>query len=87
MRPASTPVPPPETEIEPPGVPGLSGLLTLAVGVVVLAALYVGREVFLPVVLGANGLERVFEIELTDDEQAAFDRSAAAVRELVDKLG
>ena len=27
MRPA-TPVPPPETEIQPPGVPGLSGLLT-----------------------------------------------------------
>src|ERR687889_1126945 len=51
MRPAPTPVPPPETEIQPPGVPGLSGLLTLAVCVVVLAALYVGREVFLPVVL------------------------------------
>ncbi|MEE1656124.1 AI-2E family transporter [Microvirga sp. CF3062] len=51
MRPAPTPVPPPETEVEPPGVPGLSGLLTLAVCVVVLAALYVGREVFLPVVL------------------------------------
>ncbi len=49
MRPA--PVPPPETEIEPPGVPGLSGLLTLTVAVVVLAALYVGRDVFLPVVL------------------------------------
>lgn len=46
-----TPVPPPENEIQPPGVPGLSGLLTLAVGVVVLAALYVGREVFLPVVM------------------------------------
>ncbi|SCY55734.1 AI-2E family transporter [Microvirga guangxiensis] len=46
-----TPAPPPETEIQPPGVPGLSGLLTLAVGVVVLAGLYVGREVFLPVVL------------------------------------
>ncbi|WP_243369528.1 AI-2E family transporter [Microvirga solisilvae] len=45
------PVPPPETEVQPPGVPGLSGLLTLAVGVVVLAALYVGKEVFLPVVL------------------------------------
>lgn len=42
---------PPETEIEPPAVPGMSGLLTLAVGVVVLAALYVGREVFLPVVM------------------------------------
>ncbi|MBL0403426.1 AI-2E family transporter [Microvirga aerilata] len=49
MRPA--PVPPPETEIEPPGVPGLSGLLTLTVAVVVLAALYVGRDVFLPVVM------------------------------------
>lgn len=49
MRP--TPLPPSETEIEPPNVPGLSGLLTMVVGVVVLAALYVGREVFLPVVL------------------------------------
>jgi predicted PurR-regulated permease PerM len=51
MRPALTPATPPETEIQPPGVPGLSGLLTLAVAVVVLAALYVGQEVFLPVVL------------------------------------
>ena len=52
MRPAPAPVtPPPETEIQPPGVPGLSGLLTLAVAVVVLAALYVGQDVFLPVVL------------------------------------
>jgi malate/lactate dehydrogenase len=32
-------------------------------------------------------MERIFEIELTADEQAAFDASAAAVRELVDKLG
>src|SRR5687767_2773595 len=39
-----------------------------------------------PVVLGAGGMERVFEIELTADEQAAFDASAAAVKELVDKL-
>jgi malate dehydrogenase len=37
-------------------------------------------------VLGRNGLERVLEIQLTPDEQAAFDRSAAAVKELVDKL-
>jgi len=51
MRPGS-PIPPPtDTEIEPPGVPGLSGLMTLAVGVVVLAALYVGQDVFLPVVM------------------------------------
>jgi malate dehydrogenase len=40
-----------------------------------------------PVVLGRAGMEKVFEIELTADEQAAFDRSAAAVKELVDKLG
>jgi malate dehydrogenase len=39
-----------------------------------------------PVVLGAAGMERVFEITLTPDEQAAFDRSAAAVKELVAKL-
>jgi malate/lactate dehydrogenase len=32
-------------------------------------------------------MERVFEIDLTDDEQAAFRRSADAVKELVDVLG
>jgi malate dehydrogenase len=36
-----------------------------------------------PVVLGAHGLERVFEISLTADEQAAFDKSVQAVRDLV----
>jgi malate dehydrogenase len=40
-----------------------------------------------PVVLGRGGLEKVFEIELTADEQTAFDASAAAVQELVAKLG
>src|SRR6476469_1095615 len=40
-----------------------------------------------PVVLGRGGMEKLFEIELTADEQAAFDASAAAVQELVDKLG
>jgi malate dehydrogenase len=39
-----------------------------------------------PVVLGRGGLEKVFEIELTAEEQQAFDASAAAVQELVDKL-
>jgi malate dehydrogenase len=39
-----------------------------------------------PAVLGAHGLERVLEIQLRPEEQAAFDHSAAAVRELVDKL-
>jgi malate dehydrogenase len=46
-----------------------------------------GLFVGVPVVLGAGGMERVFEIELTAAEQAAFKRSADAVRELVDKLG
>jgi malate dehydrogenase len=45
-----------------------------------------GVFVGVPVVLGAGGMERVFEIELTAPEQAAFERSADAVRELVDKV-
>ena len=38
-------------QVPPPLVPGLRGLLTLAVGVVLIAALYFGREVFIPLVL------------------------------------
>jgi len=44
--------------------------------------LYVG----VPVKLGRGGVEQIIEIALRPDEQAAFDKSAAAVRELVDKL-
>ena len=44
--------------------------------------LYVG----VPVKLGRAGVEQVIEITLTPEEQAAFNKSAAAVRELVDKL-
>jgi malate dehydrogenase len=39
-----------------------------------------------PVVLGAGGMQRVIEITLSAEEQAAFKKSAAAVQELVDKL-
>ena len=46
-----------------------------------------GLFVGVPVVLGRAGMERVFEIELTEAERAAFQRSADAVRELVDVLG
>jgi malate dehydrogenase len=45
-----------------------------------------GLFVGVPAVLGRSGMERVWEIELQPDEQAAFDRSAAAVGELVEKL-
>src|SRR5246500_3397638 len=41
--------------------------------------LYVG----VPVVIGAGGVERVVEIALDHDEKAAFDKSVAAVRELI----
>jgi malate dehydrogenase len=44
--------------------------------------LYVG----VPVVLGRDGMEKVFEIELTADERVAFDASVDAVRELVAAL-
>jgi len=44
--------------------------------------LYVG----VPVKLGRAGVEQVIEITLTAEENAAFQRSAAAVRELVEKL-
>ncbi|TAN59867.1 MAG: malate dehydrogenase, partial [Magnetospirillum sp.] len=37
-----------------------------------------------PVVIGAGGIERIVEIPLDAEEQAAFDRSTAAVRALVD---
>jgi len=44
--------------------------------------LYVG----VPVKLGRTGVEQIIEIKLTASERAAFQKSAAAVRELVDKL-
>ncbi len=45
-----------------------------------------GLFVGVPVKLGRRGIEEIVQIELTDDERAAFERSAAAVRELVDTL-
>jgi malate dehydrogenase len=39
-----------------------------------------------PVKLGARGVEQIIQIKLTADEQAALDKSAGAVRELVDVI-
>ena len=39
-----------------------------------------------PVKLGRDGMEQVIEIKLTADEKGALDKSAAAVRELFEKL-
>ena len=40
-----------------------------------------------PVKLGARGVEQIIQIKLTADEQAAFNKSAGAVKELVDVIG
>jgi len=45
-----------------------------------------GLFVGVPVILGNGGMEKVIEISLTDDEKAQLAHSAAAVRELVEKL-
>ncbi len=45
-----------------------------------------GLFVGVPVVLGNGGVEKVIEIALTDDERAAFHRSADSVRGLLAKL-
>jgi malate dehydrogenase len=42
-----------------------------------------GLFVGVPVKLGANGIEQIYEIKLTADESAALKKSAAAVQELV----
>ena len=44
--------------------------------------LYVG----VPVKLGAKGVEKVYEIKLNPDEKAALDKSAGAVKELIDVI-
>src|SRR5438128_774104 len=46
-----------------------------------------GLFVGVPVKLGAKGIEKIIEIKLTDEEQAALDKSAAAVKELVSVIG
>ena len=45
-----------------------------------------GYYVGVPVVLGAAGVERIVELSLDEDEQAAFQLSVTAVRELVTKM-
>lgn len=44
--------------------------------------LYVG----VPCVIGADGLERIIELDLNDEEQKAFDESVAHVKKLVDEI-
>jgi malate dehydrogenase len=51
-----------------------------------ISGLYIG----VPVVIGAGGVERIVEVKFKPDEQAAFDKSVGAVRDLIEafkKLG
>ncbi len=42
-----------------------------------------GFYVGVPVILGASGVEKIVELQLTEDEQAAFQNSVDAVKQLV----
>ncbi len=45
-----------------------------------------GYYVGVPVVLGSAGVEKIVELKLTDEEQAAFQKSIDAVKELVSTM-
>jgi malate dehydrogenase len=45
-----------------------------------------GLFVGVPCKLGANGIEKIYEIKLTDEETAALHKSSGAVKELVDVI-
>jgi len=45
-----------------------------------LSDFYVG----VPVVIGAGGVERIVEVQFSDAEKAAFDKSCDAVKKLVE---
>lgn len=44
--------------------------------------LYIG----VPIVIGKNGVEKIIEVQLNDEEQAMFDNSVGAVRDLLDAV-
>ena len=46
-----------------------------------------GYYVGVPVVLGSGGVERIVELELSDRERAAFNKSVEAVKNLVEAMG
>ncbi len=45
-----------------------------------------GYYVGVPVILGAGGVERIIEVELTPAERAAFQKSVDAVKGLVETM-
>ncbi|MCS0790527.1 malate dehydrogenase [Cytobacillus firmus] len=47
---------------------------------------YEGIYLGVPAILGANGIEKVIELELTSEEKAALDKSAESVRKVMEVL-
>src|SRR5690606_25404248 len=45
---------------------------------------YDGLFMGVPVVLGGDGVEKVIELELTDEEKAALDQSAQSVKNVIE---
>src|SRR5690625_1274390 len=39
-----------------------------------------------PVILGGNGIEKIIELDLTDDERAALDKSVESVKSVMEVL-
>lgn len=47
---------------------------------------YEGIYLGVPTILGGNGLEQIIELDLTDEEKAALDKSADSVRKVMEVL-
>jgi malate dehydrogenase len=47
---------------------------------------YNGLFVGVPVKLGASGIEKIYEVQLTAEEKTMLDKSAGAVKELIDTI-
>jgi malate dehydrogenase len=45
-----------------------------------------GLFVGVPVKLGAEGIEKIYEVKLMAEEKQALDKSAAAVKELIEVI-
>lgn len=46
-----------------------------------------GYYLGVPAVLGENGVERVVELSLDENEKSAFDNSISAVKNLIEDMG
>ena len=45
-----------------------------------------GLFIGVPIIIGANGVEKVIELNLSAEERAIFDKSVVAVKELIQAL-